>query len=186
MKSTPITKESKRKLVRIFNYIIALATISLGLHYNGYSQNDDYYYDETNSLSGPRLGFTYITGKTAEVLNEKYNASPVITQFGWQVEWRFFTVNKGPTGVVEFVPLLGGLEQGLFLPSISTPIGLRTYSGFEFGVGPNVSVSGFSIAFAVGYTFRTGELNWPVNISLVPSKEGFRYSLLFGFNMTRD
>lgn len=137
------------------------------------------------SLSGPRFGLTIITGKTAERLKEDFDAVPILTQFGWQFERNFFSVENGPTGVVEFIPLVGGLEQGLFLPSLTFAVGIRFPSGFEFGTGPNVSVTGFSLAFAVGKNFKAGNLNLPVNFSLIPSKEGARFSLLVGFNSER-
>ncbi|MCK7537535.1 MAG: hypothetical protein MZV63_44560 [Marinilabiliales bacterium] len=98
-----------------------------------------------------------MTGEAASVLEDDYDAFPLITQFGWQFEWRFFSIENGVTGVVEFVALFGGLEQNLFLPSLSIPIGMRTNSGFEFGIGPNLSITGFSIVLAVGKTFTTGQ-----------------------------
>lgn len=138
--------------------------------------------NQVANLSGPRFGVTILTGETADRLRDDYDAAPVILQFGWQFEWQFFSTDTGPTGVVEVVPLIGGLEKGLFLPSLSALVGLRFLSGFEFGFGPNVSVSGFSIALAVGKTFQSGQLNWPVNFSVVPSQKGARFSLLLGFN----
>jgi hypothetical protein len=137
------------------------------------------------SLSGPRLGVTLISGEMAEKIRDNYDSKPFVTQFGWQFEWRFFSVENGPSGVVECVPLIGGLEQGLFLPSLTVPIGMRMSNGFEFGVGPNVSLSGFAVALAIGVTAQTGALNIPVNFSLVPSKSGTRFSLLIGFNIAR-
>lgn len=91
-------------------------------------------------------------------------------------------MDDGPTGVVEFIPLVGGLEQGLFLPSLLVPMGIRTMSGFELGVGPNVSITGFSIVIAVGQTFKAGQLYLPVNLAFLPSKNGSSFSLVFGFN----
>lgn len=135
------------------------------------------------SLSGPRLGFTIIGGEMAQTLRDDYDAIPFVTQFGWQFELRYFSIEDGPSGLVEFVPLLGGVEQNLFLPSASLLIGLRSSRGVEFGIGPNLSVSGGSLVIAGGVTFSSEKINWPVNIALLPSKEGVRCSFLLGFNM---
>jgi len=149
---------------------------------NGMGQNILGSTQRVSNLSGPRFGVTILTGEIADTLRSKYDAAPVILQFGWQFEWQFFSTDTGPTGVVEVVPLIGGLEKGLFLPSLSALVGMRFLSGFEFGFGPNVSLTGFSIALAVGKTFQTGQLNWPVNFSIVPSQKGARFSILLGFN----
>lgn len=134
-------------------------------------------------LSGPRVGFTLIgSGETADNLKNNFNASPFITQFGWQFEKQYFALENGTAGLVEFVGLIGGLEQGLFLPSVNMLVGVRSSKGAEFAFGPNISVSGAAFALALGHTFRSGSLNFPVNFAVVPSNKGVRFSLLFGFN----
>jgi hypothetical protein len=140
---------------------------------------------EPLQLSGPRVGVTYVTGDLADRLDEDFGAAPVITQFGWQFETRLFATDTGLSGVTEFVPLIGGLEQSLFLPSFSFLVGLRTASGVEFGLGPNASLGGTAYVVAVGVTQRYGGLNIPVNLSAVLSGEGVRMSLLVGFNLAR-
>ena len=82
----------------------------------------------------------------------------------------------------EFVFLLGGLEQGVTLPSASWMVGLRSPSGLEFGIGPNVTPAGVALAVAGGVTFRSGALNVPLTFAVVPSKDGTRVSMLTGFN----
>ena len=62
-------------------------------------------------------------------------------------------------------------------------MGVRTKSGAEFGVGPNLSAGGFGLALAAGVTTRVGPLNVPVNVAVVPSDFGVRTSLLVGFTM---
>ena len=134
-------------------------------------------------LNGPRLGVTLIApGKMADRLKEDYNADPVISQFGWQFETRIFHSDNGAAGLVEFVPLIGGLEQGLFLPSATALIGLRSRTGYEFGVGPNVSLAGAGLAVAAGTTITSGNMNFPINFAAVPGRGGARYSMLIGFN----
>ncbi len=137
------------------------------------------------NLTGPRVGFTFILGALADTLKSRYSASPFITQFGWQFEHRLIATESGLTGLTEVVPLIGGLEQGLFLPSLSFLVGLRTPAGSEFGFGPNVSLSGAAYVFASGVTKRYGELYFPINVSLILSRKGIRVSLLFGFNSVK-
>src|SRR5262245_35379875 len=87
-----------------------------------------------NDRSGPRLGVAYIAGGsvTAEQLGE--SLSPVVSLFGWQVEHAFPTgVADLPMPIIEIVGLIGGLEQGRTLPSLSVVLGLRSASGWEAG-----------------------------------------------------
>lgn len=134
-------------------------------------------------LAGPRMGVTYITpGELSQTLKDRYNANPLITQFGWQFETRYFTLSSGTAGLVEGVILMGGLEQGLFLPSGNLLLGLRNAKGLEFGLGPNFSLSGAAFVFAIGYSFKSENINFPINLAVVPSREGLRLSLLAGFN----
>jgi hypothetical protein len=165
------------KLIKFAFILILLFGICIILPVRIYAQSN------LTKLSGPRIGLTAIGGKMAETLKDKYDAFPLVTQFGWQFEWRYFSVENGPTGVVEFVPLIGGVEQGLILPSLSLLIGMRSRKGVEFGIGPNISVSGASIVIAAGITKKTGNINWPINLSLLPSEKGLRVSLLVGFNI---
>ena len=135
------------------------------------------------SLSGPRAGLTLITGKTADRLEDELDIkTPIISQFGWHFEKRFFSIPEGPTGVVEFIPLIGGMENNIVLPSVSMVVGLRGVNGREIGVGPNVSVSGIAYVVGVGVTRTIGMLNIPTNFSVVFSNEGVRLSILVGFN----
>ena len=138
------------------------------------------------SLAGPRIGFTVLSDETIARLAERdIKLRPLISQFGWQFERNIYGVGSSLTAVTEWVVLLGGLEQGVALPSLSWMVGLRSANGAEFGVGPNVSPSGTALAIAGGATFRAGALNFPVNFALVPSAAGLRVSVLTGFNVRR-
>jgi hypothetical protein len=138
---------------------------------------------EQIKLNGPRIGLTLIAeGELSRKLDREFEASRLLTQFGWQFETQIFTSDRGTSGLLELIPLIGGLEQGLFLPSISGIIGLRGRSGFEVGVGPNVSLAGAGLVFATGATIKSGNMNYPLNFAFVPSKEGARYSFMVGFN----
>ncbi len=136
------------------------------------------------SLAGPRVGVTVLSNGVVDSLRERnVNVRPLVTQFGWQVEKQFFTSDSGLTAVTEWVGLLGGLEQSLAIPSLSWIVGLRTSTGAEFGIGPNITPAGTALAIAGGVTFRAGVVNIPVNVAVVPSAAGVRVSVLSGFNL---
>ena len=78
---------------------------------------------------------------------------------------------------------VGGLDQGVVIPSLSWLVGVRASDGTEIGVGPNITPAGVALALAAGKTFRAGVLNVPVNIAVVPSRLGMRVSLLTGFSL---
>ncbi len=146
--------------------------------------------------NGPRVGFTVLGSGSVKDRLKDDGYSSIITQFGWQFETRIFTLESGTSGLVEWVLLVGGVEKGLFLPSASMLIGIREgKKGFEFGLGPNLSVTGIGMAFAVGASFKSANMVFPVNLAVLPSvknelfsdtgkKEptGVRVSLLIGFN----
>jgi hypothetical protein len=141
---------------------------------------------QIQSLAGPRLGLVYISAspgssflngdlKLEETgdLPENYNdiaKGALTTLYGWQWESRFAD-GGNVTGIVEWIALVGGLEKGKFLPSVSSMVGARTASGIEFAVGPNLSLSGIAMVFGMGYNFKSGNLNIPVNIAFVPGKK---------------
>ena len=66
-------------------------------------------------------------------------SDPTISQFGWQFEHEFYSKQDGPTVLNEWVFLLGGLDQGVAIPSLNWLVGLRTKEGTEFGIGPNIT-----------------------------------------------
>jgi hypothetical protein len=141
---------------------------------------------KTVSLSGPRFGITHMDeGVRQQLLDRNIDVQPTITQFGWQFERQFYGKQGGMTALNEWVVLVGGLEQGVALPSVSWMLGLRSSGGSEFGFGPNITPAGVALAIAGGTTFRAGAMNVPVNVAIVPSKSGMRVSFLSGFSLRR-
>lgn len=166
----------------------------------------------TKRYGGPRVGLTYISsGTTRTRIAEAFNRAditPFVSQFGWQFETRIFTLESGGAGLVEFIPMIGGLEQGLFLPSATGILGFRAANGIEFGVGPSASLAGFGLVMAAGASFKVGKITFPFNVAFSPNikkilpdeqvynpstgtydivpgettNSGFRLSLLIGFN----
>jgi len=162
---------------------------------------------QIQKLAGPRVGLTVLThGSSADFINDRsseYNGfdevwtegqkMAFISQYGWQWESRF-AENDEVAGLVEWVVVVGGMEQGMFLPAVSSLVGIRTGSGMEAAFGPNLSLSGIGMVFTVGKNFKSGDLNFPVNIAFVPGKSsawgngdptGSRISLILGFNMSK-
>lgn len=137
--------------------------------------------------SGPRFGVTWLSGSIVDSLKSKHDidVSPVITQFGWQFEQQFASLENGPVALNEWILLVGGLDQGAFLPSLTWLVGVRTPGNFEVGVGPNATPAGVALAISMGMTFRAGALAVPVNVAIVPSRFGVRSSILTGFNLYR-
>ena len=138
-------------------------------------------------LSGPRFGLTSLSAGVVADLQEKRGTEvpSMISQFGWQFEKAFYTNRGGVALVSEWVGLVGGLEKNLAVPSLSWLVGLRTPSGAEFGLGPNLSPAGTGLALAAGITIRNDFVNVPLNVAVVPSKAGFRLSVLSGFSIKR-
>lgn len=139
------------------------------------------------SRSGPRFGVTFLDNAIRDSIKSRYDVDvgPVITQFGWQYERQFASMEQGPVALNEWVFLIGGLDQGTFIPSLTWLVGIRTPGNFEFGVGPNLAPNGVALAISSGLTFRSGALAIPVNLAIVPGKIGTRASILTGFNLYR-
>jgi hypothetical protein len=136
---------------------------------------------------GPRFGLTYLSPAVVDHAKDKNNLdlAPVVIQVGWSWEQRFVISPQSPMPMTQFVLLVGGAEQGVFLPSLTWLIGVRGLGGGEAGFGPNVSLTGMSMAFAFGVAKRVGALNIPFDVGVVVGKPGLRVSFLTGFNMQR-
>lgn len=158
--------------------VLALPTAARAQYENGYPER-------VADLAGPRFGFTLLSSGITDKLRkeEKVSIAPMITQFGWQMEKQFQSRGSDVSALTELVVLVGGMEQNVFIPSLSWIIGARTKSGFEFGVGPNVTPLSTAIVYVAGMTHKVGSLNVPINVSIVPSVNGTRMSVLTGFNM---
>ena len=141
----------------------------------------------TVDMAGPRFGITMLSQGSIDLLAEKKNITvrPLISQFGWQFEKRFYTNDQGITLLSEWVPLITGLEQGVALPSLNWLVGMRGASGAEFGIGPNITPLGVGLVVAGGVTVRSGALHVPLTFAVATSKSGARVSILTGFNLRR-
>ena len=194
---------------------------------------------ERLNLSGPRMGGVVFTGETADRLrssrsNGGYDAIPLMFQFGYQFEKQY--LNSGNfQALFEFLPVVTGLDQGLFIPSFTFMNGLRNNkNGWEFAFGPTLNfvkkADGYydsrdnkwyqkndwkekdnnqtaiknpneivsrldsrgdlamntGFVFAFGKTFKSGKLNIPVNLFVIPSNNGWRFGASFGYNAKKN
>jgi hypothetical protein len=139
----------------------------------------------TVALSGPRFGVSVLSDGVVNALADKQiSVKPTISQFGWQFERQFFSKqDSAVTALNEWVGLLGGLDQGVVIPSLTWLVGVRTKDGAEFGLGPNFTPAGAALAISAGVTIRSGIMNIPMNFAIVPTKAGVRTTLLTGFTI---
>ena len=107
------------------------------------------------NLSGVRMGVVHVFGENGSRLSESesvggFDASSTLFQFGYQFERQY--LNQGRVqGLFEFIPTITGLEQGLFLPSLTILHGLRdNKSGIEFAFGPTFGLTKISEGYYEG------------------------------------
>jgi len=138
------------------------------------------------NLGGPRLGLTYVPGNstTARAL-EKEGLRPILSQFGWHFEWQVVPDGGGPQFVVQYVPLVAGVEYGKFLFSSTLGLGIRLPSGVEFGLGPNLLFAGkgaeTGLMATIGKSFDYSGVSIPINLVWVTNPEGNRMSIIVGY-----
>lgn len=178
---------------------------------------------EKLSLSGPRIGFTFLTGDEAQIVKDKeevggFEGRPAYFQFGYQFEVSYLNAGR-IQALFEIIPVISGVDQGLFIPSLTLLNGVRlNTNGLEFAVGPTFIMTrkaegyydesgnwqfgdipdgkakkyrldsrgdpyldtGFVVA--VGKSFKSGKVNFPVNIFTVLKKKDLQFGLSLGFN----
>jgi len=108
---------------------------------------------------GPRMGMVFLTGYGAKVLTNPevkggyaggYGNVATLFQFGYQFEKQY--LNEGNfQALFEFVPMITGLDQGRFIPSINFLNGIRNnMNGWEFAFGPNFSLGKYAMGYDDG------------------------------------
>ena len=148
----------------------------------------------SRNLSGPRFGMTYVPGDTELYRELKRNdMDRIVSQFGWHFETQVVPDGGGPRFVVEFVPMFAGVEYGKFIPAATLAMGVRMPGGMEFGMGPNVAVTGSdedpeldtALVVAVGKSFDYGGVSVPINVAVATNPDGRRVSLIVGYAIAR-
>ena len=137
-------------------------------------------------LAGPRFGFTTFTGETAKA-REAADLQPMMTQFGWQFETQIVSMESNAQALMEWVFLVGGVEQSEMNLSLAWMAGYRMENGVELGVGPNISwnkdseSTTSSMIVAAGATLGQGDIRVPVNVAVGMARGGPRITTLLGW-----
>jgi hypothetical protein len=143
---------------------------------------------DRNKLSGPRFGFTVFTGDIAK-LRQQIDREPLMTQFGWQFETQISPPGAESKALMEWVFLVGGVEQDELNLSLSWLAGWRTRDGIELGAGPAVSMNKdntkptTSMIVAVGVAPTVGGIQIPVHFAVALAKGGPRLTTLVGWKI---
>jgi hypothetical protein len=178
----------------------AVAAVLLGGAAAAFAQRSDT--GRVNLVFGPRVGagatvmfvdsttFTETVREMAPDPRDKYY--PVFTQFGVSLEQRIRLGDTESHFAFQEILHVGGLDQGLILPSLNVLIGFRSRLGLELGFGPNITVQYDGVSFdvpvtvvyAVGWTFNFSDVYIPVDIAVMPTpRDGhIRLTLMTGFN----
>lgn len=146
---------------------------------------------DRRNMSGPRFGVTYVAGDGELYQSlERQGIGRVISQFGWHFERQVIPDGGGPQFVIQFVPMIAGVEYGKFVPGATLAMGIRMPRGWEFGMGPNIVATKdefdaikarTSLVIAFGKSLDYGGVSIPINLAMSTSPEGNRFSLLFGY-----
>jgi hypothetical protein len=174
VKTGEIEKETLKEFLILPDYVNSMITLSLNAlfdlpndkllekslssknNYENAVNNPNY---DVLQLSGPRMGYTFFAGQGAKVLTRPkseggYDIFPATFQFGYQFEQQYLTEGKFQA-LFEFIPMIAGLDQQLFIPSFTFMNGLRNNeNGLEFAIGPN-----FSFVKEAKY-FADADNNW--------------------------
>jgi hypothetical protein len=175
----------KNRLFTLPLMICAAALIISPLFSQEKSVMNQIVFGEKN-FGGPRLGVTMVPGNTVLASEmKKENIGRMLSQFGWHFEYQVVPDGGGPSFVIQFVPLVGGVEYGTLIPSATLAMGVRLPSGIEFGLGPNAIVTPTKITSAlvmsVGQSFNYGGVNIPLNFVYATNPNGNRFSIVFGY-----
>jgi hypothetical protein len=143
-------------------------------------------------LSGPRVGFSFAPGDGEMYRTMKdHGMGRMVSQFGWHFEHTVTPLGGGPALVTEAIPLFGGVEYGMFIPSLTFALGVRLPSGLEFGAGPSFTLSNSQgqaragLVLAAGKTLDYSGVNIPLNLAVSTNKDGTRVTLIAGYSIRR-
>jgi len=99
--------------------------------------------------SGPRIGMAYVMGQSGDMFTRKENEGglasyPMTFNIGYQLEAQYVGTENF-SGLFEFIFNVGGLDQGLFIPSLAILHGARFgKNSWEIAIGPSLSIKTLS------------------------------------------
>lgn len=140
------------------------------------------------TLNGPRFGFTTFTGDVAQ-MRQDAGKSTMMAQFGWQFETQIVSTKTGGQALMEWLFLVGGMEQDDFSAGLAWLAGYRLEGGLEFGVGPNFSwnknsedlTTSMVVALGAAIPAAGGDILIPVNVAVSFAEGGPRVTTLAGW-----
>lgn len=102
--------------------------------------------------NGPRMGMAYMGGHlgdryTADETVGGYGSSHIISQIGYQLEAQYLSAGN-LQALGEFIFMVGGLDQQIFIPSIIIMNGFRLKnSGWEIAFGPSFGITKVALGY---------------------------------------
>ncbi len=142
-------------------------------------------------LSGPRIGFTVAGGSMGREMKD-HGVGQIVSQFGWHFEHQVVPLGGGPELITEVVPLVGAVEYGKVIPSVTAALGIRTESGFEFGMGPSLTLSNsaghsaMGLVVAAGKSIDYGGISLPIDVAVSTNPNGTRTTITAGYAIRRS
>jgi TolB-like protein len=109
--------------------------------------------------NGPRMGFSYVIGNTANILSAQEinggweHKNPVImSQLGYQFEGSYLSAGDFQA-LIEGMIFINGIEKDMFSPSFALLNGFRSSkNGWEIGFGPTFRLSKMAKGYYIGDT----------------------------------
>jgi len=140
--------------------------------------------------SGPRVGFMVAPGDAAISRRLKdHGLGNIVSEFGWHFEHRVTPVAGGPQLVTEATPLIGGVEYGKLVPSVTLSVGVRSRGGYEIGMGPSLTLTdddaNVGLVIACGRSIDYGAVRIPLNLAVSTNPKGTMVSVLAGYAIHR-
>jgi len=130
------------------------------------------------NLSGFRVGIVSLLGENRSIMKAPrsqggFDSPAVLFQFGYQFETQY--LNQGRLqALFEFVPMITGIEQGLFIPSMTVMHGVRdNKTGVEFAFGPNFTLGRVASGFINSDGDWVLRSDWTPSFQDEPSPEFF-------------
>ena len=178
---------------RILSIITTLAIVVVfgGTAFGQDDEANDPVRFHRRNMGGPRLGVTIVPdGSELSRSLSHHDIGRQLSQFGWHFEYQVIPDGGGPQFVIQFTPMVGGVEYGKVIPGATLAMGIRFPSGFEFGLGPNITAghgetSPTSLIVGVGKSFDYGGVSIPLTLAYATNPDGSRISFIVGYAIDR-
>jgi hypothetical protein len=158
-----------------------------------FSDNEQNVPQKFSFITGPRVGYTYSFMSQSAFTNSIYSETNNYSNadyfqgnsvFGISLEERVLLGDTSDHFACQEILSIDGLEQSLVIPVAEVLVGYRSHIGFEFGIGPRVSIDGISVVGAIGWTLEFKGVFIPIELSatLANTKVAASIALTTGFN----